>query len=49
MDAGAKIIGVNARNLKDLKVDRSTFERVAPRSPTTSSRSPSPASGARTT
>lgn len=26
--AGAKIIGVNARNLKDLKVDRSTFERV---------------------
>lgn len=25
---GAKIIGVNARNLKDLKVDRSTFERV---------------------
>lgn len=33
MDAGAKIVGVNARNLKDLKVDRSTFERVAPEIP----------------
>lgn len=33
VDAGAKIIGVNARNLKDLKVDRSTFERVAPEIP----------------
>ncbi|MGW1467750.1 indole-3-glycerol phosphate synthase TrpC [Streptomyces sp. NPDC002308] len=31
--AGARIIGVNARNLKDLKVDRSTFERVAPEIP----------------
>ena len=33
VDAGAKIIGVNARNLKDLKVDRATFERVAPEIP----------------
>lgn len=33
VDAGAKIIGVNARNLRDLKVDRSTFERVAPEIP----------------
>ncbi|KAA0931721.1 MULTISPECIES: indole-3-glycerol phosphate synthase TrpC [Streptomyces] len=31
--AGAKVIGVNARNLKDLKVDRGTFERVAPEIP----------------
>jgi indole-3-glycerol phosphate synthase len=33
VDAGAKIIGVNARNLKTLEVDRSTFERVAPEIP----------------
>jgi indole-3-glycerol phosphate synthase len=33
VEAGAKVIGVNARNLKDLKVDRSTFERVAPEIP----------------
>ncbi|MGW2849994.1 indole-3-glycerol phosphate synthase TrpC, partial [Streptomyces sp. NPDC001274] len=31
--AGAKVVGVNARNLKDLKVDRSTFDRVAPEIP----------------
>lgn len=31
--AGAKVIGVNARNLKTLEVDRSTFERVAPEIP----------------
>ena len=50
VDAGAKVIGVNARNLKTLEVDRDTFARVAPaRSPTTSSRSPSPACAARTT
>jgi indole-3-glycerol phosphate synthase len=30
LDAGAKVIGVNARNLKTLDVDRSTFERIAP-------------------
>ncbi len=30
VDAGAKVIGVNARNLKTLKVDRTTFERIAP-------------------
>src|SRR5690348_129977 len=32
IDAGARVIGVNARNLKTLEVDRSTFERIAPRS-----------------
>ncbi|HEY2299204.1 MAG TPA: indole-3-glycerol phosphate synthase TrpC [Jatrophihabitans sp.] len=30
IDAGAMVIGVNARNLKTLEVDRSTFERIAP-------------------
>jgi indole-3-glycerol phosphate synthase len=30
LDAGAKVIGVNARNLKTLEVDRSVFERIAP-------------------
>jgi indole-3-glycerol phosphate synthase len=34
LDAGAKVIGVNARNLKTLDVDRSTFERIAPGLPT---------------
>jgi indole-3-glycerol phosphate synthase len=33
VDAGAKIIGVNARNLKTLEVDRGTFERIAPEIP----------------
>lgn len=33
VDAGARVIGVNARNLKTLEVDRDTFERVAPRIP----------------
>ncbi len=33
LDAGAKIIGVNARNLRTLEVDRSTFARVAPTIP----------------
>ena len=28
VDAGARVIGVNARNLKTLEVDRSTFARV---------------------
>lgn len=32
--AGARIIGVNARNLKTLDVDRDTFARVAPTIPT---------------
>lgn len=31
--AGAKMVGVNARNLKTLEVDRETFERLAPRLP----------------
>ena len=30
VDAGATVIGVNARNLKTLEVDRSTFARLAP-------------------
>ena len=30
VDAGACVIGVNARDLKTLEVDRSTFERIAP-------------------
>ena len=30
LDAGARVIGVNARNLATLDVDRSTFERIAP-------------------
>jgi indole-3-glycerol phosphate synthase len=30
VDAGAKVIGVNARNLKTLEVDRATFARLAP-------------------
>jgi indole-3-glycerol phosphate synthase len=31
--AGATLIGVNARNLKTLEVDRDTFSRLAPRIP----------------
>jgi indole-3-glycerol phosphate synthase len=30
VDAGAKVIGVNARDLKTLKVDRGVFARIAP-------------------
>jgi indole-3-glycerol phosphate synthase len=30
LDAGARVIGINARNLRTLDVDRSTFERIAP-------------------
>ncbi|MDA8369838.1 MAG: indole-3-glycerol phosphate synthase TrpC [Nocardiopsaceae bacterium] len=30
LDAGATVIGVNARDLKTLKVDRDTFSRLAP-------------------
>ena len=33
LDAGATLVGVNARNLRTLEVDRSTFERLAPRIP----------------
>lgn len=35
LDAGAKIIGVNARNLRTLEVDRTTFARIAPLIPDT--------------
>jgi len=30
LDAGARVIGVNARNLRTLEVDRTTFARLAP-------------------
>ncbi|WP_344169881.1 indole-3-glycerol phosphate synthase TrpC [Pilimelia columellifera] len=30
LDAGAKVIGVNARNLQTLEVDRTVFEKIAP-------------------
>ncbi|HSV65397.1 MAG TPA: indole-3-glycerol phosphate synthase TrpC [Mycobacteriales bacterium] len=30
LEAGAKVIGVNARSLRTLEVDRSVFERIAP-------------------
>ena len=30
LEAGARVIGVNARDLRTLKVDRSVFERIAP-------------------
>ncbi len=33
VDAGAEVIGVNARDLRTLEVDRSTFARLAPRIP----------------
>ncbi len=33
VDAGADLVGVNARNLTTLKVDRDTFARLAPRIP----------------
>lgn len=33
VDAGARVIGVNARDLKTLEVDRGTFARVAPAIP----------------
>ena len=33
IDAGATVIGVNARNLKTLEVDRDTFERISPSVP----------------
>ncbi len=34
LEAGAKVIGVNARNLKTLEVDKNTFGRIAPGLPT---------------
>jgi indole-3-glycerol phosphate synthase len=33
LDAGATVIGVNARNLKTLEVDRGNFARIAPMIP----------------
>ena len=50
LDAGARVIGVNARDLHTLEVDRSVFGRIAPGLPSDMlSRSPSPAFAARTT
>jgi indole-3-glycerol phosphate synthase len=34
LEAGARVIGVNARDLRTLEVDRSVFERIAPGLPT---------------
>ena len=34
LQAGAKVIGVNARDLKTLEVDRDCFARIAPGLPT---------------
>jgi indole-3-glycerol phosphate synthase len=33
LEAGARVIGVNARNLRTMEVDRAVFERVAPGMP----------------
>jgi indole-3-glycerol phosphate synthase len=33
LEAGAKLVGVNARNLRTFEVDRDTFARLAPRIP----------------
>jgi indole-3-glycerol phosphate synthase len=33
LDAGARVIGVNARDLTTLQVDRNTFARIAPKIP----------------
>jgi indole-3-glycerol phosphate synthase len=30
LDAGARVIGINARDLRTMSLDRSVFERVAP-------------------
>ncbi|GAA3038559.1 indole-3-glycerol phosphate synthase TrpC [Gordonia defluvii] len=34
LQAGAKVVGINARNLKTLEVDRDSFSRIAPGLPT---------------
>ena len=45
VDAGARVVGVNARNLKTLELDPETFSRLRPAHPRRrASRSPSPAS-----
>ena len=45
VDVGARVIGVNARNLKTFDIDRETSSAAcADSSPTASSASPSPAS-----
>ena len=49
LDAGARVIGVNARDLRTLEVDRRCSSGSPPGCPATSSRSPSRACAARTT
>jgi Indole-3-glycerol phosphate synthase len=49
LEAGAKVIGVNARNLHTLEIDRTIFGRIAPACPTTCSAWPSRACAARPT
>lgn len=46
LTAGATVIGVNARDLKTLEVDRDCFARIAPGLPARSSASQNPVSGA---
>jgi indole-3-glycerol phosphate synthase len=38
LDAGARVVGINNRNLRTLDVDRDTFARVAPQIPSTAVR-----------
>jgi indole-3-glycerol phosphate synthase len=38
LDAGARVIGINNRNLRTLEVDRETFARLAPQIPTSAVR-----------
>ena len=49
LQAGAKVIGVNARDLKTLNVDRDCFARIAPGCRPTSSASPNRVSAVRRT
>jgi indole-3-glycerol phosphate synthase len=49
LEAGAKVIGVNARNLHTLEIDRTIFGGSPPACPTTCSAWPSPACAARPT
>ena len=49
LDAGARLLGINARDLRTLQVDRATFARLAPHIPERSPSSPSPGFGGRTT
>ena len=48
-DIGARLVGVNARDLSTFELDRDLFGRLADRIPPTPSRSPNPPSSARMT